>query len=187
MEKTELFVCRCYDVSHQLILQTLDTDKNDERIVYGYFHIVHLEWWDKLKTAIKYLFGIKRKDGDFDALLLCPEDADRLEWFANYLDGGVSATNTAAETLHFTYCSTDNVYEVSFETYQNTLEDESILTQSELSICVSMKPGNLFYRLYRTTKYLFGYCSCYGDFDSFEFKQAEAWKLHSMVSYLRIC
>mgnify|MGYP004473927049 FL=1 len=26
MEKTELFVCRCHDVSHQLVLETLKTE-----------------------------------------------------------------------------------------------------------------------------------------------------------------
>lgn len=95
MEKTELFVCRCHDVSHQLVLETLKTEEDEEHVVYGCFHLVHLEFWDKLKSATKYLFGRKRKDGDFDALLLRPEDADRLAWFANYLDGGVSAIDKA--------------------------------------------------------------------------------------------
>ena len=79
------------------------------------------------------------------------------------------------------------VYEVSFDTYQDKLKDGSILTDSELSVCVWMKPGNLFYRLYRAAKYLSGYCSRYGDFDSFEFVQNDAWKLHRMVSGLRAC
>ncbi|WP_278679461.1 hypothetical protein [Leyella stercorea] len=105
MEKTELFVCRCHDVSHQLVLETLKTEENEEHVVYGCFHLVHLEFWDKLKSATKYLFGRKRKDGDFDALLLRPEDADRLAWFANYLDGGVSAIDKAVAPFGFTFCS----------------------------------------------------------------------------------
>ena len=96
MEKTEFFICKCHDVSHQLVLETLETEENEEHVVYGCFHIVHLEFWDKLKSATKYLFGRKRKDGDFDALLLRPEDADRLEWFANFLDEGISATDKKA-------------------------------------------------------------------------------------------
>lgn len=80
MERTELFICQCFDVSHQLILQTLETEENEERIVYGNFHLVHLNFWDKLKSATKYLFGIKREDGDFDAMLLRPEDAGKLEY-----------------------------------------------------------------------------------------------------------
>ncbi len=111
MEKTELFVCRCHDVSHQLVLETLETEEDEERVVYGSFHLVHLEFWDKLKSATKYLFGRKRKDGDFDALLLRSEDADRLAWFANYLDGGVSAIDKAVAPFGFTFCSKENVYE----------------------------------------------------------------------------
>ena len=188
MEKTELFVCRCHDVSHQLVLETLEPIEDEERVVYGCFHIVHLEFWDKLKSATKYLFGRKRKDGDFDALLLRPEDADRLEWFANFLDGGTSATDkTTAAPFHFTFCSKENVYDVALEFYQYTLNDGTVHSEYEISVCVSLKPGNLFYRLYRTAKYLSGYCSCYGDFDSFEFMPTDAVKLHRMVSGLRAC
>ena len=52
--------------------------------------------------------------------------------------------------------------EVSFETNQFELKDGSMLPEYEMSRCVSMKPGNVFYRLYRAAKYLSGYCSCYG-------------------------
>ena len=184
MEKTELFVCRCHDVSHQLVLETIETEEDEERVVYGCFHLVHLELWDKLKSAIKYLFGRKRKDGDFDALLLRPEDADRLEWFANFLDGGTSVTDMAVAPFAFTFCSKENVYDVALEAYQDTHNDGSIRTE-ELSVSVSLKPGNILYRLYRAAKYLSGYCSCYGDFDSFEFMPTDAVKLHRIVSGLR--
>ena len=39
---------------------------------------VHLEFWDKLKSATKYLFGRKRKDGDFDSFEFLPTDAAKL-------------------------------------------------------------------------------------------------------------
>ena len=185
MEKTELFVCRCHDVSHQLVLETLETEEDEVRVVYGSFHLVHLEFWDKLKSATKYLFGRKRKDGDFDELLLRPEDADRLEWFANFLDRGVSATDKTTAPFHFTFCSNENVYGVALEAYQDTLPDGSIQTEYEMSVCVSLKPGNILYRLYRAAKYLSGYRSCYGDFDSFEFLPVDAAKLHRIVSGLR--
>lgn len=186
MEKTEFFVCKCHDVSHQLVLETLETEENEEHVVYGCFHIVHLEFWEKLKCAMKYIFGRKCKDGDFDALLLRHEDADRLEWFANYLDGGTSVTDKAVAPFQFTFCSKENVYEVAFEAYQVTLNDGSIHSEYEISVCVSLKPGNVFYRLYRTAKYLSGYCSCYGDFDSFEFLPTDAAKLHRMAEGLRV-
>ena len=185
MEKTEFFVCKCFDVSHQLVLETLEPTEDEERVVYGSFHLVHLEFWDKLKSATKYLFGRKRKDGDFDALLLRSEDADRLEWFANFLDGGTSVTDMAVAPFAFTFCSKENVYEVSLEAYQYTLNDGSTQTEYEMSVCVSLKLGNILYRLYRAAKYLSGYRSCYGDFDSFEFLPVDAAKLHRIVSGLR--
>ena len=187
MEKTEFFVCKCHDVSHQLVLETLETEENEEHVVYGCFHIVHLEFLEKLKCAMKYIFGRKCKDGDFDALLLRPEDADRLEWFANFLDGGVSATEMkAVAPFDFTFSSKENVYKVALEAYQDTLADGSIQIEYELSVSVSLKPGNIFYRLYRAAKYLSGYCSCYGDFDSFEFLPTDAAKLRSMAEGLRV-
>lgn len=186
MEKTEFFVCKCHDVSHQMVLETLETEENEEHVVYGCFHIVHLEFWEKLKCAMKYIFGRKCKDGDFDALLLRPEDADRLEWFANFLDGGTSATDMAVAPFTFTFCSKENVYEVSLEAYQDTLNDRSIQTEYELSVSVSLKPGNILYRLYRAAKYLSGYCSRYGDFDSFEFLPVDAAKIRSMAEGLRV-
>ena len=84
----------------------------------------------------------------------------------------------------FTFSSNDNAYEVSFETNQFELKDGSMLPEYEMSVCVSMKPGNVFYRLYRAAKYLLGHCSCYGDLDSFEFTQTDAEKLHLIVSGL---
>ena len=185
MEKTEFFVCKCFDVSHQLVLQTLETKESEERIVYGCFHLVHPDYWDRLKSAAKYILGIRRKDGDFDALMLRPEDAGRLEWFANYLEDDASATDRAVTPFHFTFRSKDNVYDVAFETCQNAVGSAS--ASSELTVCASMKPGNVFYRICRAAKYLFGYCSCYGDFDSFEFRQGDAEKLHRMVRGLKSC
>ena len=100
--------------------------------------------------------------------------------------GGVSAIDKAVAPFGFTFCSKENVYEVALEAYQYTLNDGSVHTEYEMSVCVSIKPGNIFYRLYRTAKYLSGYCSCYGDFDSFEFMPTDAAKLHRMVSGLRL-
>ena len=97
------------------------------------------------------------------------------------------ATDKAAAPFAFTLCSKENVYEVALETYQYTLADGSIQTEYELSVSVSLKPGNIFYRFYRAAKYLSGNRSCYGDFDSFEFMPTDAAKLHRMVSELRAC
>ncbi len=79
------------------------------------------------------------------------------------------------------------MHDVALEFYQYTLNDGSIQTEYELSVSVFLKPGNIFYRLYRAAKYLSGNRSCYGDFDSFEFLPTDATKIQSMVSGLRAC
>ena len=119
-----------------MVLGTFEPTEDEEHVVYGCFHLVHLEFWDKLKSATKYLFGRKRKDGDFDALLLRHEDADRLEWFANFLDGGTSVTDKAVAPFQFTFCSKENVYEVAFEAYQVTSMTEAYIPSTKsLYVC----------------------------------------------------
>ena len=86
MERTEFFVCKCGDVSHQLVLCTLETKENEKRVVYAAFHLENYGFWNRVKDATSYLLGINRKDGDFDDFLFKPEDMDRLKWFADYLD-----------------------------------------------------------------------------------------------------
>lgn len=98
-----------------------------------------------------------------------------------------SATDKAVAPFAFTFCSKENVHDVALEFYQYTLNDGSIQTEYELSVSVSLKSGNIFYRLYRAAKYLSGNRSCYGDFDSFEFLPTDATKIQSMVSGLRAC
>lgn len=98
-----------------------------------------------------------------------------------------SATDKAVAPFAFTFCSKENVHDVALEFYQYTLNDGSIQTEYELSVSVSLKSGNIFYRLYRAAKYLSGYRSCYGDLDSFEFLPTDATKIRSMVSDLRAC
>ena len=143
MEKTELFVCRCHDVCHQLVLETLETEEDEERVVYGSFHLDPLSFGDRLKNATKYILGRKRKYGDFNTLLLRPEDADRLEWFACYLDRGVAAANHAMPS-HFTFHSKEYVYDLAYETSQHTLLDGSVLIDHDTWLSASMKPGNVF-------------------------------------------
>ena len=84
MDRTELFLCQCHDVSHQLILSTIaDTDS---KTVYCSFHLDNYGLWNRIKTALLYLLGKDRKDGDFDCMLVNPEDAERLSSFLDYLE-----------------------------------------------------------------------------------------------------
>lgn len=51
---------------------------------------------------------------------------------------------------------------------------------------VHLKPErNVFKRIWKAIKYLFGHRSIYGDFDEFIFKPEDADKLQKIVDYLR--
>ena len=191
MERTDLFICKCGDVSHQLILCTLETDKNEKRIVYAAFYL-----WHRVKNAVKYVFGIKREDGDFDCLLFKAEDMDRLKCFADYLNPNPkdihqepvkrdNVKNSSKYRWQYTticswhFCSNENVY--TFAVEKCDCLDDNTSSDIEGSVTVSLKPGNLFYRICRAVKHVFGYCSCYGDFDSFEINEEDADKLHNFI------
>lgn len=196
MERTELFVCKCGDVSHQLILSTLETEKDEKRVVYAAFHLDNYGFWNRVNNAVRYVLGINRKGVDLDDFLFKTEDIGRLKCFADYL-------NTNPKDIHqepvkkdnvrngskfhwqdITLCSwdfysNDNVY--TFAVEKHDCLDNNTLSDIESSISVSMKPGNLFYRLYRAVKHVFGYRSCSGDFDSFEFNEEDADRLHDFI------
>ena len=196
MERTELFVCECGDVSHQLILSTLETEKDEKRVVYAAFHLDNYGFLNRVKAATRYLLGINRRDGDFDNLLFKREDIGRLKCFADYLNlnpNDVHQKPVAKDNVKngsklrwqyttlcsWDFCSNDNVYRFAVERHE-CLNDKT-LSGIESSISVSMKSGNLFYRLCRVVKHVFGYRSCYGGFDSFEINEEDADKLHNFI------
>lgn len=196
MERTDLFVCKCGDVSHQLILSTLDTEDDEKRIVYAAFHLDNYGFWNRVNNAVKYVLGIKHKDGDFDSLLLKVEDMDRLKLFADYLNPcfkdvhqepvkrGKVKNGSPFSWQNTTICSwrfysNDNVYIFAVE--KHDCLDNSNLSDIESSITVNFKPGNLFCRVRRAVKHVFGYRSCYGDFDSFEIIEEDADRLHDFI------
>lgn len=45
--------------------------------------------------------------------------------------------------------------------------------------------SNIFKRIWKAIKYIFGHRSIYGDFDEFIFKPGDADKLQEVVNYLR--
>lgn len=181
---------------HQLVLGTLETGQDEKRVVYAAFHLENYGFWHRMKDATNYLFGVNRKDGDFDDLLFKSEDMGRLKWFADYLNPNpkdihqkpVIKDNVKNGSKHswryntisnWQFYSKENVY--TFAVERHDCLDNYELSDTEGSITVCMKPGNLFYRLYRAVKHVFGNQSCYGDFDSFEFNEEDADKLHNFI------
>lgn len=85
MKKTdfkELFICQCGDPSHQFIISS---DKEFDSIVVS----VHLNRdhniFKRMWNALRYVFGRRSIYGDFDEILINPEDAGRLQTVVDHL------------------------------------------------------------------------------------------------------
>lgn len=82
----ELLICKCGDPAHQLIV-FYDNNPNDKQV----YVTVHLspkqKFFKRLKSGLKYIFGRKRSIyGDFDEIILRPEDAGKLQKVVDYLN-----------------------------------------------------------------------------------------------------
>lgn len=86
-EIQELFICQCGDPSHQFIISA-DKETSDDRCA---FISVHLNRehniFRRIWTATKYVFGKRSIYGDFDEVIIKPEDADRLMQVVDFLRG----------------------------------------------------------------------------------------------------
>jgi hypothetical protein len=54
-------------------------------MVYSHVHLNKRPFFERLKYAIKYIFGYKCRYGAFDEFILNPDDAERLQSVVNYL------------------------------------------------------------------------------------------------------
>ena len=84
-EIEELFICQCGDPRHQFIISA------DKETTEGpcAFVSVHLNRehnvFKRIWTAIKYVFGRRCIYGDFDEVIINPNDADRLQKVVDFL------------------------------------------------------------------------------------------------------
>jgi hypothetical protein len=81
----DILICQCGSPAHQMILGYDDTD--DMNTVYVAIHLApHHSFLTRLWRAIKYVFSNTRCDyGDFEEVILRPQDADKLIKAANFL------------------------------------------------------------------------------------------------------
>ena len=84
-EFQELFICECHDISHQFIIQADPIEDEAPRVYLS----VHLNRdhnpLKRLWTALKYVFGHRSILGDFDEVIINPNDAVRLQNVVDYL------------------------------------------------------------------------------------------------------
>lgn len=89
----ELLICQCGDPAHQLIFSYDEgVDENGKiakelEMVYVSVHLVpESNFFKRLWRGIKYVFLRQRSIyGDFDEIILRPEDADKLQKVVEYL------------------------------------------------------------------------------------------------------
>ena len=69
------FICECHSLEHQLHFWYDDEDKN----VYTEVHLVKYGFFNRVKYALKYIFGYKCRFGAFDEFIFKPEDLTKLK------------------------------------------------------------------------------------------------------------
>ena len=76
----------------------------------------------------------------------------------------------------------------------NSVEHQLIMSyfadeeDREVYCSMHLKPErNIFKRIWKAIKYIFGHRSIYGDFDEFIFKQEDADRLQQIADYLKTC
>jgi hypothetical protein len=79
----ELIICACHNTEHQMIIGSVSGW--DE--IFVSFHLKKLPFLKRLVHGIKYIFGYKCRYGDFDEMLIRPEDAGKLEKAVEWLKG----------------------------------------------------------------------------------------------------
>lgn len=67
--KRTLFVCRCFSVEHSFVVSADDED------LFIEVHLSSAPFLTRVKNALRYVLGIKSKWGDFEEILLSPDQA----------------------------------------------------------------------------------------------------------------
>lgn len=84
-QTTEILICKCGDTSHQCVIQYWD----DDHALGEVYLSVHLDReaniFRRIWYGLKYIFGKPSVYGDFDEIILRPEDAPKLQKVVDYL------------------------------------------------------------------------------------------------------
>lgn len=80
---TELILCDCRSYEHQMIV-SYDTDDEDKQVFLS-IHLVNRGFIRRIISGFKYIFGYKSRFGQFDEIVLNPNDADKLQAVVDFL------------------------------------------------------------------------------------------------------
>jgi hypothetical protein len=67
--KRTLYVCQCGSLEHTLFVCAEEED------FFLEVHLAPLPFWQRVRNAVGYVFGRRSRYGDFEEVLLSPEDA----------------------------------------------------------------------------------------------------------------
>jgi hypothetical protein len=80
---TDIMVCECNSMEHQIVISHFDDD--DEGIVYFSIHLTKKPFFERLKHAIKYIFGYQSRFGAFDEVIISSKDINSLQSVINHI------------------------------------------------------------------------------------------------------
>lgn len=84
--KTEIIICECGSAEHQIIFQYDKPTKGWAPQVYMSIHLTtYKNIWQRIKYAIKYVFGYKCRFGAWDEILIDKKDLYKIEGLIEYL------------------------------------------------------------------------------------------------------
>ena len=84
LKSTELFICQCGDPSHQFIITTDNATNGASAFISVHLNREH-NIFKRIWNAFKYVFGKRSIYGDFDEIIINPDDACRLQKVVDFL------------------------------------------------------------------------------------------------------
>lgn len=77
-----ILICECHNVEHQICIYK----DEDDGVAYVSVHLIPGTFFERLRNAIKYIFGHRSRYGDFDEFLFKKEHGDALISLGNFLN-----------------------------------------------------------------------------------------------------
>lgn len=79
----ELLICQCCDIDHMMVI-SYDHDENEAYVDIHLYRERNI--FKRIWIALKFVFSSKKSIyGDFDEIILRPEDADKLQRVVDHL------------------------------------------------------------------------------------------------------
>lgn len=77
--KRDIFICNCHSLEHVFAIW-YDPELNH---VYIEPHLTKRPFFERVKYAIKYVFGYQSRFGAFDEVIINPDDAEKINGYLN--------------------------------------------------------------------------------------------------------